>query len=190
MIGKIFITRSGYDPQLGRHVKDPYLGDKPTLGACRPDIRKRLKQGDHRFAISGRVPDAPQFVMGGFEVAAKISAADAYRALPERRLHRLSDGQLDGNIIVDSRGRQHHLDDHSTFESRTDNYVIGTDPLVLSTPDEIARGRRETVEALQEILKTKGTSPIQIVGRWGRDLTEKEIEALRRWLRTIKTGAA
>jgi hypothetical protein len=26
MIGKIFITRSGYDPQLGKHVKDPYLG--------------------------------------------------------------------------------------------------------------------------------------------------------------------
>ena len=26
MIGKIFITSSGYDPQLGKHVKDPYLG--------------------------------------------------------------------------------------------------------------------------------------------------------------------
>ena len=24
MIGKIFITRTGYDPQLGRHIKDPY----------------------------------------------------------------------------------------------------------------------------------------------------------------------
>jgi hypothetical protein len=33
MIGKIFITRSGYDPQLGKHVKDPYLGPCPTL-AC------------------------------------------------------------------------------------------------------------------------------------------------------------
>jgi hypothetical protein len=36
MVGKIFITRSGYDPQLGKHVKDPYLGPCPTLGACRP----------------------------------------------------------------------------------------------------------------------------------------------------------
>lgn len=44
MIGKIFITRSGYDPQLGKHVKDPYLGDCPTLGACRPDIRKQLQR--------------------------------------------------------------------------------------------------------------------------------------------------
>ena len=26
MAGKIIITSSGYDPQLGKHVKDPYLG--------------------------------------------------------------------------------------------------------------------------------------------------------------------
>jgi hypothetical protein len=25
MVGKIFITRSGYDPQLGKHVKDRTL---------------------------------------------------------------------------------------------------------------------------------------------------------------------
>lgn len=25
MIGKIFITRTGYDPQLGKHVKDRFL---------------------------------------------------------------------------------------------------------------------------------------------------------------------
>lgn len=42
MVGKIFITRTGYDPQLGKHVKDPYLGPCPTLGACRPDVRKQL----------------------------------------------------------------------------------------------------------------------------------------------------
>ena len=31
MVGKIFITRSGYDPQVGKHIKDPYLGPRPTL---------------------------------------------------------------------------------------------------------------------------------------------------------------
>ena len=46
MIGKIFITSSGYDPELGRQVHDPYLGPRPTLGACRPDIRRQLKEGD------------------------------------------------------------------------------------------------------------------------------------------------
>ena len=94
MVGKIFITRSGYDPQLGKHVKDPYLGPNPTLGACRPDVRKQLQQGDHIFVISGKIPVAPQYVMGGFEIAAKIDPLTAYQQFPEQRLHRLPDGQL------------------------------------------------------------------------------------------------
>ena len=39
MIGKIFVTGSGCDPVEGKHIKDPSLGPKPSLGACRPDIR-------------------------------------------------------------------------------------------------------------------------------------------------------
>ena len=74
MIGKIFITSSGYDPQLGKHVKDPYLGPKASLGACRPDIRRQVKEGDHLFVISGKLPNVRQFVMGGFEVVQKIDA--------------------------------------------------------------------------------------------------------------------
>src|SRR5438270_6729803 len=99
MVGKIFITRQGYDPQLGKHVKDPYLGPSPTLGACRPDIRKQLKVGDHIFVISGKVREVNQFVMGGFEIAAKVPAVEAYQRFPELRLRRLGDGQLTGNII-------------------------------------------------------------------------------------------
>src|SRR5208283_2325187 len=107
MVGKIFITRSGYDPQVGKHIKDPYLGPCPTLGACRPDIRSQLQKGDHIFVISGKVPDFSQFVMGGFEIESKIPAIEAYRLFPELRLRRLQDGQLTGNIIVTPDGRQH-----------------------------------------------------------------------------------
>src|ERR1043166_8385417 len=107
VVGKIFITRSGYDPQLGKHVKDPYLGPHPTFGACRPDIRKQLKKEDQVFVISGKIPDYNQFVMGGFEIEAKIPAIEAYRLFPDLRLRRLEDGQLTGNIIVTADGRQH-----------------------------------------------------------------------------------
>jgi hypothetical protein len=96
MVGRIFITRHGYDPQLGKHVKDPYLGPCPTLGACRPDIRKQITKGDNIFVISGKVPIAPQYVMGGFEIAEKIDALTAYKQFPEHRLHLLNDGQLTG----------------------------------------------------------------------------------------------
>ena len=53
MKGKIFVTSTGYDPDKGRHVKNPYLGPRPTLGACRPDIREQLQKGDQLFTVSG-----------------------------------------------------------------------------------------------------------------------------------------
>jgi hypothetical protein len=188
MIGKIFITRSGYDPELGKHVKDPYLGPCPTLGAGRPDIRRQLEKGDHIFVISGKIPNVNQFVMGGFEIALKISAIEAYRLFPELRLRRLSDGQLTGNIIVKGDGSQHELDDHNSFDKRIKNYVIGTNLIVLTTPHEIAEGRKHTLDALRDILHKKGDSPIDVVGRWGAKLTEKQILQLREWLAALKKG--
>src|SRR4051794_30438684 len=153
MVGKIFITRSGYDPELGKHVKDPYLGPNPTMGACRPDIRKQLKIGDHIFVISGKVRDHNQFVMGGFAIAEKILVQEAYKRFPEQKLHTLKDGQLDGNIIVDLKGRQLPLDTHKpkTITQRIQNYVVGAEPICLETHEEMSLGREETLEALREI---------------------------------------
>ena len=189
MIGKIFITRSGYDPELGKHVKDPYLGPHPTLGACRPDIRKQLKKGDHVFVISGRIPDFNQFVMGGFEIEAKIPAVEAYRLFPDLRLRRLEDGQLTGNIIVTAEGRQHEFDDHSSFDRRIQNYVVGTNPISLVTPGEITEGRKQTLDALRDILQKKGKSPFDVVGRFGTTLTDQQVLRLREWLEAIKRAA-
>jgi hypothetical protein len=189
VIGKIFITRSGYDPQLGKHVKDPYLGPCPTLGACRPDIRSQLKKGDHIFVISGRIPDFNQFVMGGFEIESKIPAIEAYRLFPELRLRRLNDGQLTGNIIVTADGRQHELDDHNSFDRRIKDYLIGTNPLVLTTPEEIAEGREQTLDALRDILHKKGKSPFEVVGRFGTKLTDKQVLQFREWLAALKKAA-
>ena len=186
MVGKIFITRSGYDPELGKHVKDPYLGDSPSLGACRPDIRKSLEEGDHIFTISGRVPQANQYVMGGFEIDAKIDAEIAFQRFPEQRLQQRDDGQLTGNIIIDQSGKQHSLDDHSGFDRRIKNYIVGKNLIALSEPREIALGRKQTLEALQDILHKSGNSPFAVVGRFGSKLTEEQIVQLRRWLFTIK----
>ena len=190
MVGNIFITRSGYDPQLGKHVKDPYLGPNPTLGACRPDIRRRLSEGDHIFVISGRVPEAPQFVMAGFEVGAKIDAVEAYRLFPHLRLRKLPDGQLTGNIIVNAAGERHELDDHKSFESRITNFIVGRNLIALETPEEIATGRAQTLEVLSEILKRKGRSPVEVVGRWGTQLNEKQVLDLRAWFELLKRRAA
>lgn len=186
MIGKIFITRSGYDPERGKHVKDPYLGDVPTLGACRPDIRKQLQLGDHIFAISGKIRGLEQFVMGGFEIASKITATEAYKLFPEQRLQVREDGQLTGNIIVDSQGQQHVLDNHASFSERIKNYVVGSNLIALQAPEEIELARKQTREVLQEVLKKKGASPVEIVGRWGSRLTAEQVAQLREWLATLR----
>ena len=94
MIGKIFMTRTGYDLQLGSHVKDLYLGPKQSLGACRPDIRRQVRIGDHIFVVAGKVDKGKKFVMCGFRVVRRISARDAYVEIPDRRLQRREDGQL------------------------------------------------------------------------------------------------
>jgi hypothetical protein len=186
MIGTIFITRTGYDPQLGKHIKDPTLDNPPTLGACRPDIRRKLAPGDHVFVISCKVKGADQFVIGGFEIEEKIDAQEAYRRFPEQRLLRRADGQLTGNIIVDARGRQHELDDHATFAQRLPNYLVGKNAMSLVTPIEIALGREQTLDALRDIFQRNGASPWAVVGRFGRRLTEAQILQLRDWLHSVK----
>src|SRR4051812_10526001 len=78
MAGKIFITRSAYDPQLGKHVRDPYLGPNPMLGAC-PGRAEGATTGRPHFRSLRQNPCRAQYVMGGFEIEAKIDALTAYQ---------------------------------------------------------------------------------------------------------------
>jgi len=188
MIGKIFITSKGYDPQLGKHVNDPYLCPDASLGACRPDFRRQVKKGDHLFVISGKLPNVRQFVMGGFAVAEKIDAVQAYERFPDQCLRMRDDGQVTGNVVVDASGAQHELDTHNpaTFAKRTPNYIVGTDCVSLVEPVEIALGREQTLDVLRDIFEKNGGSPFEIVGRYGSTLTEDQVIKLRKWLLSLK----
>lgn len=189
MIGKMFVTSSGCDPVEGKHVKDPYLGPKASLGACRPDIRKQVQKGDHVFVVSGKVPDVAQVVLGGFEVAEKISAIQAYERFPEQHLRRLPNGQVTGNVIVNAKGEQHELDHHAkdTFDRRIENYLVGTNPIVLLTLEEIAEGRLRTLEILRDVFGKKGNSVRDIIGR-ASNMTEKQVYRLRTLLDAVKNS--
>jgi len=181
----LHITETGYDPAI-KLIKDPYLGDQPSLGACMPNIRRLVVPGDHIFTMSGKVKGVQQFIIGGFQVAEKISAMAAYKRFPEQRL-RLVDGQLNGNIIVDSRGRQHPLDHHKNFATRIQNYIVGRDAIALETRREIDRGRSETLYVLRYLLKKNGDSPWKVMGRWCK-FDEKQTRELWDWLLSIKSG--
>lgn len=188
MIGKIFVTSTGYDPEAGKHVKDPYLGATPTLGACRPDIRRKVTSGDHIFVVSGKLRNANQYVIGGFEVAEKIHACEAYERFPELRLRKTEDGQVTGNVIVDSFGDPHELDHHgSTFQSRLENYVVGINPIAFETPQEVFAARDQTLEILREIFDVRGESIRDVMGRC-RNMNEVQVQKLRDWFDRIRQG--
>lgn len=177
----------GADPSAGWQMTDPLFGSVPTLGACMPNIRRVVSQGDHIFVISGRVEGTHQYVVGGFEVEDKIAALAAYDRFPGNRQHLRPDGTVGGNIIVTPDAGQSILDYHRNFERRIENYVVGKNPLYLETSKEVSRGREETIDALTDILGKSGKTPSEIIGRWRR-LDGTQITKLRDWLTSLKAN--
>ncbi len=184
MKGYIYTMYAGADPSRGWVMNDPTFRKSPTLGACVPNIRRAVSVGDHIFVISGRIKDERQFVVGSFEVAEKINALAAYRRFPECRLKPHENGQVVGNIIVDSRGKHHPLDDHSNFEKRIENYIVGRNPLVLETPTQFKAAKEETLDLLSDVFERKGMRVFDIIGRY-RKMNEGQVEQMRVWLKRL-----
>lgn len=189
--GYIYITGVGNDPGLLGNLTDPMLfADPPTLGACMPNIRRFVEVGDYIFVISGKTKDVRQYLIGGFKVAEKIEARDAYARFPSGRLRKGADGRVCGNIIVDGAGRQHPLDSHkpAEFAGRTHDFVVGSKPMLLATPKEVERGRAESTAALADICGKAGERPIDIIGRM-KKLDERQVQAIVDWLCAIRRDA-
>lgn len=189
MKGYIYTMFKGADPSKGWTLNDPIYGRVPTLGACMPNIRRLVERGDHIFTISGQVETVSQYVVGGFEVDKKINALAAFKELPENRQKKMEDGSLQGNIIVNQDGTQSEVDYHSNFEKRVENYVIGKNPVVIESPQEVEIARAETIQMLAEVFNIpKQRNVKDMIGRW-RKLDGVQIEHLREWLIEIKRNA-
>lgn len=188
--GYIYTMFKGADPGEGWEMTDPIFGKGkvPTMGACQTTVRRMVERGDHIFVISGRVPGVQQYVVGGFAVGQKINHLTAYNRFPENRQHLDADCNLLGNVIVLPDGTQNPIDYHTNFESRVDNYIIGQDPIVLETPEEVRRARSETLNALKAIFHRDGDTVFNVIGR-GRRMNEDQVELMRRWLSGIKTAS-
>jgi hypothetical protein len=189
MKGYIYTMFKGADPGLGWAMTDPIFSKAPTMGACMPNIRRLVERGDHIFAISGRSKAEQQYVVGGLEVDEKITALAAYKRLPENRQRKMPDGSLRGNVIVDVTGKQNAIDYHSNFEKRTENYILGRNPVAIETEKEIEIARRESAVVLSELLKTPRKERVaEVVGRWRR-LNEEQVHDLREWMLDVKKRA-
>jgi len=185
MKGYIYTMFAGADPGRGWNMTDPIFSKVPTIGACMPNIRRLVLPGDYVFVISGKTPGVRQYVVGGLKVAEKINALAAFKRFPEYRLKAVGKDLIAGNIIVGSDGKHSKLDYHKNFEKRIENYIVGRDPVVLESQNEIDLGREQTVPILEQIFKKQGRVVADIVGRWRR-LDESQIEEMLEWLTSVK----
>jgi hypothetical protein len=183
--GYIYTSYQGADPGHGWIMSDPILAQVPTLGACVPNIRRAVKLGDWIFTISGRVAGAAQYVVGGFEVTEKINQLVAFERFPENRVRKAESGQVVGNVIVTADGSQNPDDNHTNFERRIENYLVGRDPIMLERPDHVAKARAETLGTLSRIFQKEGNRVFDIVGRH-RKMNEGQVHDLRAWLETVR----
>lgn len=191
MKGYIYITGAGADPGDGAPLSDPVFKGIPSLGACMPNIRRAVFPGDWIFVVTAKRPAVQQYVLGGMQVKEKLDAIAAYKRFPENRLRVGPNGDVEGNIIVNSRGIQHPLDHHpkSTFQERIKNFVVGTNPINLETPKEVAIGRIQTLPKLSQLLGKRGNRVIDVIARNSK-LSEAQVDDLVSWLRGIKEIAA
>ena len=156
-----------------------------------PNIRRLVIPGDFIFVVSGKIPAFQQYVVGGMRVKEKIDALAAYRRFPENRLTTGNTGLLEGNVIVDSKGKQHPLDHHdsNTFAERINNFIVGSNPVALQTDREVALGREQTLGKLSDVLGKRGNRVIDVMSRWAK-LNESQVQEMLSWLQGIKASAA
>lgn len=169
---------------------DPHFWTRPpTWGICRPDLRKLVKPGDYVFFVLPARSDLPQTVFAYLRVKETITHMDAYRlwTLWSKRMKPSRPGQPNGNIIVDARGRYNKYDgndDHKVrFHRIKEHYVVGDERVsVLLSERKIRRLAPEFPVILERVFGENGTA-FDIISRWGRVLSEKQVTTLRAWLR-------
>lgn len=189
MKGYIFVS-PGSDPGAGKALTDPILGPRPTMGACRPDLRNRVQPGDRIFVVSGSTRGFSQYIIAGFEIDQKLDALTAYAKFPEHRLSLGDAGQRQGNIIVTADGEHDPRDHHNQFEKRIQNYIVGRNQVALEKPREVELGRERSLELLKQLFDRADAQSVQgVIGR-ARRLDENQIRKLLEGLNAIKAEAA
>jgi hypothetical protein len=165
---------------------DPHFWTSPpTWGICRNDLRRKAHRGDYIFFVLPKRARHPQMVFGYMRVADKISHDQAFR---HRDLvtKRMAQKNPNGNIIVDAKGNYNRFDlgaHKHIFEKVKMEYVVGdhrSSRLLIDR--EIRALAPNFVETLRRILCRTGTRPIDLITRYGCELSELQVKHLLKWL--------
>ncbi|MCX2473529.1 MULTISPECIES: hypothetical protein [Pedobacter] len=185
MKGYIYTMFKGADPSMGWDMTDPIFTKVPTMGACRPDIRRAVERGDYIFSVSGRIVNVKPHIVGAFSVDDKINSLAAFDRFPENRMEVDQEGKFHGNIIFDKNGNHLPFDYHTNHDRRIDNYIIGKDAIFFDAEEEIKKAKEETVAVLNDIFGKNEEKVHKILGRW-RKMDSAQVNDLLSWMNRIK----
>ncbi|WP_297486713.1 hypothetical protein [Ferrovum sp.] len=165
---------------------DPhYWSSPPTWGICRNDLRRRADVGDYIFFVLPKAAKHSQSIFGYLKVQEKITHTTAY-ARGKLKSKRMSNKIPNGNIIVDASGRYNRFDagaHQHMFDRIKDEYVIGeVANSRLLTADEIEALAPDFVSMLQRVFNSLGTTPIDLISRYGQTLSPAQIQAVLEWV--------
>lgn len=168
----------------GEIDNDPHIWTKPyTWGICRPDLRERICIGDYVFFVLSANANLPQMIFSYIKVAKIITHKDAYFE-PELRSKRMANKKYNGNIIVDENGDYNRFDlgiHRHNFERIKKRYVVADMSISKKlSGQKIIKESAEFVNNLKHIfeIKSKVNTPIDIISRYGKSLTEIQVHKL------------
>lgn len=165
---------------------DPHFWTSPpTWGICRNDLRRKAERGDYVFFVLPKRARHPQMLFGYMRIVDKITHLAAFHRadLVTKRMGRKNPN---GNIIVNGLGRYNRFDRGAhkhKFHKIKDEYAIGDprDSRFLSERD-IRALAPSFPHALREVLGGKGQRPIDLISRYGRELSEWQVRRLLKLL--------
>lgn len=165
---------------------DPHFWTSPpTWGICRNDLRRKAEVGDYVFFVLPKAAEHPQTILGYMRVAEKISHVEAY-ARRELRSKWMGNKNPNGNILVDGRGRYNKFDGgvhRGIFDNVKREYIVG-DPSGsrFFNAAEIEATAPSFLPNLRGVLGKKGERAVDLISRYGRELSEKQVGELLKWL--------
>lgn len=165
---------------------DPHFWtNPPTWGICRNDIRRRVKEGSYIFFVLPMKAKHPQMIFGYLNICKILTHQDAF-SCADLKSKRMGKKNPNGNIIVDERGRYNRYDGgmhKHIFGKVKQQYAIGDSVASrFLTRSEILGFAPNFVGALRRILEKEGTRPIDLISRYGCELSAGQVQEFLRWL--------
>lgn len=126
-------------------------------------------------------------IFGYMKVMEKITHIDAFHR-PQLVTKQMGGGNPNGNIIVDAHGQYNLFDagaHRHIFHKIKDEYVVGKpETSKFLTTNEITSLAPNFMAQLSQITGKEGQYPIDIITRYGLELSNNQVQQLISWIRT------